>query len=144
MHVIPTMIPRLAQPHATTVIVKIKGKPHTLFYNIRTSYWRIDARLFVFKPHEQFFSYQATVTIAGGRAANLDLCLAFMAFSSEGFFYVPHLLRHGTSVFKVISERPMILTSECRALVKGAIATYFKRLRFDAPGTSGAQTPPKC
>jgi hypothetical protein len=29
---------------------------------------------------------------------------------------MPHLLRHGTSVFKVISERPVILTSECRAL----------------------------
>jgi hypothetical protein len=58
-------------------------------------------------------------------------------FSQWGFFfYVPHLLRHGTSVFKVISERPLILTSECRALGKGAITTYFKHLRFDAAGTS--------
>jgi hypothetical protein len=34
---------------------------------------------------------------------HLDLCLALTAFSSEGsfFFYVPHLLRHGTSVYKV-------------------------------------------
>jgi hypothetical protein len=47
---------------------------------------------------------------------------------------VPHLLRHGTSVSKVIFERPVILTSECRALVEGAITTYFKRLRFDAAG----------
>jgi hypothetical protein len=34
-------------------------------------------RLFVvvcFKPHEQFFSYLAAVTITGDRAANLDLC----------------------------------------------------------------------
>jgi hypothetical protein len=51
---------------------------------------------------------------------------------------VPHLLRHGTSVFKVISERPVILPSECHALGEGAITTYFKRLRFD--GTSGART----
>ena len=35
-----------------------------------------------------------------------------------------HLLRHGTSVFKVISERPVILPSECRALGEGAITTY--------------------
>jgi hypothetical protein len=43
--------------------------------------------LFVcFGPHEQFFSYLADVTIAGDRAANLDLCLALTAFSSEGFF----------------------------------------------------------
>jgi hypothetical protein len=38
---------------------------------------------------------------------------------------MPHLLRHGTSVFKVISERPVILIPECRALGEGAIATYF-------------------
>ena len=52
---------------------------------------------------------------------------------------MPHLLRHGTSVFKVISEIPVILTSECRALGEGAITTYFKRLRFDAAGSSGAR-----
>jgi hypothetical protein len=53
---------------------------------------------------------------------------------------VPHLLRRGTYVFKVISERPKILTSKCRALGEGAITTYCKRLRFDVAGTSGAQT----
>jgi hypothetical protein len=53
---------------------------------------------------------------------------------------VPHLLRHGTSVFKVISERPVILPSECRALGEEVITTYFKRLRFDAAGPSGAGT----
>jgi hypothetical protein len=53
---------------------------------------------------------------------------------------VPHLLRYGASVFEVISERPMILTFECRALGEGAIATYFKCLGFDAAGLSGAQT----
>jgi hypothetical protein len=31
--------------------------------------------------------------------------------------YVPHLLRHGTSVFKVISKRLVILTSECHAML---------------------------
>jgi hypothetical protein len=46
------------------------------------------------------------------------------------------ILRHGTSVFKVISERPVILTSECRALGEGAIAAYFKRLRFDMAGVT--------
>jgi hypothetical protein len=49
---------------------------------------------------------------------------------------VPHLLRHGTSVGKVISERPVILTSEYRALDKRAITIYFKRLGFDAAGSS--------
>jgi hypothetical protein len=36
-----------------------------------------------FEPHEQFFSYKADVTITSGRTANLDLCLAFTALSSE-------------------------------------------------------------
>jgi hypothetical protein len=53
---------------------------------------------------------------------------------------VPHLLQHGTSVLKVISERPVILPSECRALGEEAITTYFKRLKFDAAGRSGART----
>jgi hypothetical protein len=91
--------------------------------------------LLYFESYEQFFSYLATVTITGDGAANLDLCLVLTAF-----FYVPHPLRHGTSVFKVISERPVFLTSEFRALGEGAITTYFKRLRFDAAGTSRART----
>jgi hypothetical protein len=33
----------------------------------------------------QFFSYPAAVTITGERTANLDLCLALLAFGSEGF-----------------------------------------------------------
>jgi hypothetical protein len=53
---------------------------------------------------------------------------------------MPRLLRNGTSVFKVIFERPVILPSECRALGEGAITTYFKRRRFDAAGPSGART----
>jgi hypothetical protein len=97
--------------------------------------------LVCFESHEQFFSYLATVTITGDRAANLDLCLVLTAFSSEErFFNVSHQLRHGTSVVKIISERTVTLTSECRALGKGAITTYFKRLTFDAAGPSGART----
>jgi hypothetical protein len=42
--------------------------------------------------------------------------------------------------YKVISERPVILTSECRAVGQGAITTYFKRLKFVAAGLSGART----
>jgi hypothetical protein len=51
------------------------------------------------------FSYPAAVTIIGDRTANLDLCLAWMACSSEGCF-VPLLLRHGTSVYTVLSKGP--------------------------------------
>jgi hypothetical protein len=42
--------------------------------------------------------------------------------------------------FKVISERPAILTSECLALGEKAFTTYFKHVGFDAAGPSGART----
>jgi hypothetical protein len=96
--------------------------------------------LFVcFEAHEQFFSYLVTVTITGDGAAKLDLCLALTAFSSEGSFTCHTYCDTGPPFFKVISERPVILTSECRALGEGAITAYFKRLRFDAAGPSGAR-----
>jgi hypothetical protein len=53
---------------------------------------------------------------------------------------VQHLLRHGTSILKVISESPVIHNFECRALDEGVVTTYFKHLRFVAAGTSGART----
>jgi hypothetical protein len=57
----------------------------TFMYNIMHGILMIFLYLFVcFKSRELFFSYLATVTIAGDRAANLDLCLAHKAFSSEG------------------------------------------------------------
>jgi hypothetical protein len=37
-------------------------------------------------PQEQFFGYLAAVANTGYRAANLDLCLVLMAFSSGGSF----------------------------------------------------------
>jgi hypothetical protein len=88
-----------------------------------------------FESHEHFFSYLVTVTITGDRAANLDLhvCLALAALPL-GLFYMPHQLRRGTFVFKVISERPVILPSECRALGEGAVTTYFNVLGLKRAG----------
>jgi predicted ferric reductase len=37
-------------------------------------------------------------------------------------------------------KKIVILTSKCCTLGEGAITTYFKRLRFDAAGMSGART----
>jgi hypothetical protein len=48
---------------------------------------------------------------------------------------VLHLLQRGTSIFTIISQRLVILTSECRVLGEGAITTYIKRLKFDAADT---------
>ena len=60
--------------------------PYTIM-NVLIPEENISLCLFVcFELHEQFFSYLATVTITSDRAANLDLCLALKAFSSEGSF----------------------------------------------------------
>jgi hypothetical protein len=54
---------------------------------IRKCFWEVFVCLFVrLDSHEEFFSYLATFTITCDRAANLDLCLALTAFSSEGSF----------------------------------------------------------
>jgi hypothetical protein len=84
----------------------------------------------------------ATVTITGDRAANLDLhvCLALTAFGSEGSFTCHTYSDTGPPFFKVISERPAILTSECRAKERSLITIYFKRLRFGAAGPSGTRS----
>jgi hypothetical protein len=50
------------------------------------------------------------------------------------------MIAHGTSVFKVIFERPVILTSECWFFGEGANTTYLKRLKFKAAGPTGART----
>ena len=44
---------------------------------------------------------------------------------------MPHLPRHGTSVFKVISERPVILTSKLSSWRRSNHYLY-SRLSFDA------------
>jgi hypothetical protein len=72
--------------------------------------------LFYFESHEQLYSYLATVTIA-----HLDVCLALTAF--EGSFTCHTYCDTGPPFFKVISERPVILTSEYRALSEGAITS---------------------
>jgi hypothetical protein len=53
----------------------------------------------------------------GTRVANFDLFFALWLLAVR-VFYVPRLLRHRTSIYEVISERPMILKSICRALSK--------------------------
>jgi hypothetical protein len=52
---------------------------------------------------------------------------------------VPHLLRHRTSVFKIISKRPLILSSKCCAPCEGAITTYFNVLGLTRPARAGLE-----
>jgi hypothetical protein len=43
-------------------------------------------KISVYSRTSNFSDYLAAVTITGDRAENLDLCLALVAFSSEGSF----------------------------------------------------------
>jgi hypothetical protein len=60
--------------------------------------------LFVYSHTSNFFSYLVAVTIASDKAANFGLCSVLRAFEQEGIFTMPHLLRHGTSVYTVSSK----------------------------------------
>jgi hypothetical protein len=59
---------------------------------------------------------------------HLDPCLALMAFSNEGSFSCQHLLRHGTTVYTVSSERPAF-TSQSGIRTGDAKITSLLRLR---------------
>ena len=50
------------------------------------------------------------------RAANFDIYLALMVIAEWGFFSVPHLLRHGTSVYDGHLRGPMTLTAVAKRL----------------------------
>jgi hypothetical protein len=97
--------------------------PHPIFVIISP----LKRLVVCFELHEQFFSYLATVTITGHRAANLDLCLALTAFSSVGSFMCHTYCDTGPPFLRSY-PKDLILTSECRALGEGAITTHFKRL----------------
>jgi hypothetical protein len=60
----------------------------------------IISELNLFHPHKAFFSYLAAVTITGDRAADLHLCLALTAFSSEGSFTCHTYCDTGPSVLR--------------------------------------------
>jgi hypothetical protein len=93
-----------------------------------------------FESHEQFFSYLATVTIAGDRAANLDLCLALTAFSSESSFTCHTYCDTGPPFLRSYPKDPWFYLLNAVLLAKEQSLAYFKRLRLDAAGPSGART----
>jgi hypothetical protein len=85
--------------------------------------------LFVYLlPPEQFFSYPTAVTITGDRAANLDLCLAHMAFSSKGSFSCHTYCDAGPRFFSVSCEGPAP-TSHSGIWTRDARITRSLRLR---------------
>jgi hypothetical protein len=64
--------------------------------NFYMSDWLI---IYSFTSRSRIFHLYGDVTIAVEGLQNLSLCSALRAFEQGGIFIVPHLLRHGTSVF---------------------------------------------
>jgi hypothetical protein len=62
--------------------------------------------LFVYSHMSNFSAIWWLSPLAVIRPANLGLCWTQRAVEQGGNFIVPHLLRHGTSVYTVSSERP--------------------------------------
>ena len=52
-----------------------------------------------FSSYFRIFHSYGDITIAGAGASNFDQCSTLMAIEQWGFFSVPHLLWHGTSVY---------------------------------------------
>ena len=73
------------------------------------------------------------------RVANFDLCSALMAIEQWGLFSMPHLLRHGASVYNGHFRGPMTLTFIAERLaVDLSLSGFFfdlgpSRLGFEHP-----------
>ena len=68
------------------------------------------------------------------RAANFDLCSAFMVIEHRGFFSVPHVLWHGASVYKGHLRGPVTLTPNAERLAIEAVTTCFNFLGLSRLG----------
>ena len=78
----------------------------------------------VFCPTREFFTHMETSPLPG-RAAKFDLCSALMAIEQRRFFNVPHLLRHGHTVYKGSWRyHDYILLNARRKLLKHFLKTH--------------------
>jgi hypothetical protein len=84
----PPPTPQCTQPPTITQCIQPPTpqctQPTPQYLNIPNLF--LNFCLFVLSRKSYFFNYLATVTTTGDRAANVDLCLALTAFSSEGSF----------------------------------------------------------
>jgi hypothetical protein len=60
--------------------------------------------VYLIYSHRSSFSAIQTVAIISDRAANLDLCLALMAFSSEGFLHATPAATWDLSLYYLIQK----------------------------------------
>jgi hypothetical protein len=99
-----------------------------------------DVCLFVcFESHEQFFNYLATVTITGDGAANLDLCLALTAFSSEGSFTCHTYCNMGPPFLRSYPKDPWFYLLNAVLLAKEQSLPILNVLGLTQPARAGLE-----
>jgi hypothetical protein len=124
--------------HAEAIFIKLVC--FFAWLAVRFHNFELKQCLFVcLESHEQFCSYLATVTITGDRAVNLDLCLTLTVqlLTVRVLLRVTHTSTRDPFLRPYRKDPWFSITSECHALGKVAITTYFKRLRFDAVARVG-------
>jgi hypothetical protein len=90
-----------------------------------------------FESHEQFFSYLATVTITCDGAANLVLCLALTAFSSEGSFTCHTYCDTGPSFLRSYPKDPWFYLLNAVLLAKEQSLPILSVLGLTWPARAG-------
>jgi hypothetical protein len=105
-----------------------------------THYHRISCWLVVycFTSRSRIFHLYGDVNITGEGLQNLGLCSALRAFEQGGIFIVPHLLRHGASVFPVSSEGPShsVASYDTQGDVENLFLPGFSRVPYQSPLTT--------
>jgi hypothetical protein len=92
-----------------------------------------------FTSRSRTFHLYGDVTITGEGLQNLGLCSALRAFEQGGgIFIVPHLLRHGASVFPVSSEGPphSVASYDTQGDVENLFLPGFSRVPYQSPLTT--------
>jgi hypothetical protein len=94
--------------------------------------------VYCFTSHSRIFHLYGDVTITGEGLQNLGLCSALRAFEQGGIFIVPHLLRHGASVFPVSSEGPphSVASYDTQGDVENLFLPGFSRVPYHSPLTT--------
>jgi hypothetical protein len=94
--------------------------------------------VYCFTSRSRIFHLYGDVTITGEGLQNLGLCSALRALEQGGIFIVPHLLRHGTSVFPVSSEGPpnSVASYDTQGDVENLFLPGFSRVPYQSPLTT--------
>jgi hypothetical protein len=95
--------------------------------------------VYCFTSRSRVFHYKyGYVTITDEGLQNLGLCSALRAFEQGGIFSVPHLLRHGASVFPVSFEGPphSVAFYDTQGDVENLFLPRFSRVPYQSPLTT--------